>query len=128
MGPGAGALAAFGLGLHTAAGVIGREDGARLGLAPFEFGIVPLEAMASGLVVVGPDAGGPRESVVHGSTGWLVRAGDAEAYAKQLSVVAGMSASELGPMRRAARARAAEFSWDAFTAQLDDVVEGVVRA
>lgn len=35
------------------------------------FGIVPLEAMASGRPVVACSSGGPLESVVHGSTGML---------------------------------------------------------
>jgi hypothetical protein len=36
-----------------------------------------------------------------------------------------MDGGALGEMRAAARARAAEFSWDSFTARLDDVLEDV---
>lgn len=35
------------------------------------FGIVPLEAMAAGTPVIAVDSGGPRETVVHGTTGFL---------------------------------------------------------
>lgn len=106
-----------------------RRSLALLFTAPNEdFGIVPLEAMAAGLVVVGPDAGGPKETVVPGRTGWLVAAGDAGAYAERMRAVAAMSAADLAPMRAAARARAGEFSWDAFTARLDEVVERAVGA
>lgn len=35
------------------------------------FGIVPLEAMAAGRPVLACNSGGPRESVLHGSTGFL---------------------------------------------------------
>ena len=35
------------------------------------FGIVPLEAMAMARPVVAVNNGGPRESVLHGRTGWL---------------------------------------------------------
>ena len=37
------------------------------------FGIVPLEARAAARPVVACDSGGPRESVLHGSTGFLCR-------------------------------------------------------
>lgn len=44
---------------------------------PFEtFGQAVQEAMASGVPVVAPDAGGPRELVRHGHTGFLVPTGD----------------------------------------------------
>lgn len=37
------------------------------------FGIVPLEAMAAARPVIACNSGGPRESVLHGSTGFLCR-------------------------------------------------------
>jgi glycosyltransferase involved in cell wall biosynthesis len=51
---------------------------------PEPFGLVPIEAMAVGCPVVAPRAGGPAETVVDGSTGFLVPLGDADAFADRL--------------------------------------------
>ena len=43
-----------------------------------------LEALASGVPVIGADAGGIPESLRHGLTGFLVPAGDAAAFAERV--------------------------------------------
>lgn len=86
-----------------------------------DWGIVPLEAMASGAPVIAVDSGGPREAVVDGVTGRLV-ASDPERFALE------MLAAEAGGFdgwRLAARRRAEQFSWDAFVERLDDAMEAI---
>ncbi len=51
-----------------------------------DWGIVPLEAMASGTPVIAVASGGPCESVVHGETGWLLE-GRPKAFADQMLAV-----------------------------------------
>lgn len=51
------------------------------------FGLALVEAMAQRRAVVAVDAGGPREIVVEGETGWLVPPGDAVAMARALGAV-----------------------------------------
>ncbi len=64
-------------------------------------GLVALEAMASGVAVVAADAGGFRESIVHGRSGFLVAPDDATGFAAEiLSLV-------IAPQRRAEIATAA---------------------
>jgi glycosyltransferase involved in cell wall biosynthesis len=64
-------------------------------------GLVALEAMASGLAVVAADAGGFRESIIHGHSGLLVAPADATGFAAEiLSLV-------IAPQRRVEIGRAA---------------------
>lgn len=48
-------------------------------------GNVVLEAQACGLPVLVTDQGGPNEHMRHGTTGWVCRTGDAEAFAERLA-------------------------------------------
>lgn len=88
-----------------------------------DWGIVPLEAMASGTPVIAVASGGPCESIVHGETGWLLE-GRPKTFADQMLAVSAMP-EEIGRMRSACRRRAARYDWDRFVARIDDVMEEV---
>lgn len=76
------------------------------------FGLVLLEAMALGKPVITTDAGGPREIVVNGSTGFLVAPTNAAALANAIRVLA-----EDQAMRDAMGARGHDRFQERFTAQ-----------
>ena len=67
--------------------------------SPEGFGRVVVEAQAMGRPVVATNHGGARETVVPGSTGWLVPPGDARALADAVA-----EALKLGPEERASHA------------------------
>lgn len=52
---------------------------------PEAFGRIVTEAQALGRLVVAPDHGGARETIIPGETGWLVKPGDRDALAKALA-------------------------------------------
>jgi glycosyltransferase involved in cell wall biosynthesis len=74
--------------------------------------------MACGKAVLATDRGGPRESMIHGETGFLCR-DDEETFEQAIAQLAGMPSTVLDRMGLKARARAAEFSWDAFVDRID---------
>ncbi|KAM7220901.1 hypothetical protein V8F06_003795 [Rhypophila decipiens] len=66
------------------------------------FGIVPLEAMLRGVPVLAADNGGPVETVVEGSTGWLRDPGEIEKWSEVMDLVLnGMGEADLGRMGKA---------------------------
>ena len=85
-----------------------------------DFGMTPLEAMASGKAVVAVDEGGYRETVLPGQTGWLVPA-TPEALVRAISTA---TASELEGMREACEARARAFDRSVFVHRMTGLVEG----
>ncbi|MCU1595515.1 MAG: glycosyl transferase group 1 [Frankiales bacterium] len=87
-----------------------------------DFGMVVLEAMAAGTPVLAVDAGGPRSTVEHGVSGWLVPP-VAGAFAAQVRDALG---TDLVPMRAAARAAAQRRGWEPHVDRIDDVLEGLV--
>ncbi len=101
------------------------ESTALLFTAPNEdFGIVPLEAMSAGTPVIAVDHGGPRETVLHGVTGWLVPS-SAYRFALQMLTVAVSDPVDMARMRAAARLRAAQFCWEPLVSRIDDVMEAL---
>jgi glycosyltransferase involved in cell wall biosynthesis len=77
-------------------------------------GFVALEAMASGLPVVGADAGGIRDLVVHEETGFLYNPAESKGALDPIRRILG-SATLSESLARAARAAAERSSWRAET-------------
>ncbi len=89
-----------------------------------DFGMTPIEAMASGKAVVAVDEGGYRETVVPGETGWLVPA-NAETLA---DAVTAATPERLETMRSRCESRAREFDVGRFVAGMRAHLERIVAA
>jgi glycosyltransferase involved in cell wall biosynthesis len=75
------------------------------------FGNVVLESFASGTPVIGADAGGVKELVRQGQTGWLCPSGDIPAFSQAL-VESVDNVALLAQMSAASKAYATLHSWD----------------
>ncbi|MDR7185084.1 glycosyltransferase involved in cell wall biosynthesis [Microbacterium trichothecenolyticum] len=92
-----------------------------------EFGLAVLEAMATGLVVVAPDGGGPATYVDHGDTGFLTATWDADRLAGAIASALDRAAD--ADELRAVRARdvvASKFTIQAMAATLAPIYASVV--
>jgi glycosyltransferase involved in cell wall biosynthesis len=91
-----------------------------------DWGLVPLEAMALEKPVIAVDRGGPRETIVHGETGFLAEP-DAQSFSLMMERLA--DSEELAnSMGTAGRRRAARFQWVQFCETLDDNLDEVVES
>ena len=92
-----------------------------------EFGLAVLEAMATGLVVVAPDGGGPATYVDHGDTGFLTATWDADRLSRAIASALDRAAD--ADEDRAVRARevvASKFTIQAMAATLAPIYASVV--
>jgi glycosyltransferase involved in cell wall biosynthesis len=96
-------------------------------ILPEPFGLVVIEAMASGKPVVATAPGGPSETVVDGETGFLVPPSDASAMVRALEVLLA------DPQRRvsmgdAGRRRASEmFSLPRYVTEFEELYDAVLK-
>jgi glycosyltransferase involved in cell wall biosynthesis len=94
-----------------------------------EFGLALLEALAAGLVVVGPDAGGPPTYIEHGRTGLLTATGRPEILARAVANALDLAAAP-GQAARVERARErirAGFTVSAMGTALGDIYTTVTK-
>jgi len=81
---------------------------------PESFGRTAVEPQVMGRPVLASDHGGTTETVLHGETGWLVKVGDAEAWAAAMGRAIDIGAARLVAMGQAAANRARQlYSVDA---------------
>jgi len=86
------------------------------------FGLVVTEAMAAGLPVIVSDHTGAGELVTDGVSGFVVPAGDGDAIADRLALLAGDAALRAS-MGAAARREAVENDWTTYRRRLIDVYD-----
>jgi glycosyltransferase involved in cell wall biosynthesis len=86
-----------------------------------DWGMVPVEAMHFGKPVIATNRGGPRESLEHGRQGFLEEP-LAEAFAARMAELANDPARTRA-LGLAGRRRSELFSWKAFVARVDDVLD-----
>jgi glycosyltransferase involved in cell wall biosynthesis len=97
-------------------------------ILPEPFGLVVIEAMASGKPVVATAPGGPSETVVDGETGFLVPPSDASAIAKALEELLADPAKRIS-MGEAGRRRAREvFSLPRYVSEFEELYDSILRA
>lgn len=91
-----------------------------------DFGIVPVESMATGTPVIAVGAGGALDSVVPGTSGELVEPGDDDSVIDGLAcAMRGFTAADFDPV--IVRKWAEGFSRERFRSRMKAVVDDVVR-
>jgi glycosyltransferase involved in cell wall biosynthesis len=86
-----------------------------------DWGIVPVEAMSFGKPVIATGRGGPCEVIRHGVDGFLEEP-QPEAFAARMIELARSCARTRG-LGLAAFRRSRDFSWESFTARIDQAIE-----
>lgn len=96
-------------------------------ILPEPFGLVVIEAMASGKPVVATAPGGPSETVVDGETGFLVPPSDASAMVQALEVLLADPQKRIS-VGNAGRRRACEmFSLPRYVTEFEELYDAVLK-
>jgi glycosyltransferase involved in cell wall biosynthesis len=90
-----------------------------------DFGLVPLESMASGKPCISVNEGGPRESIIDGKTGFLINS-QQEMAERMLQLAGDRSLAE--KMGKAGRKRVGQsYTWEIFLDKMGKAFKGAAR-
>lgn len=93
------------------------------------FGYTPLEASASGGVVIGSSGTGMADIIVDRETGFLIEPGDADRLSRVLELALNLSPAKRSEIQKAAEQRIVqEFDQDVITKSLIRIYEQVIKA
>jgi glycosyltransferase involved in cell wall biosynthesis len=90
-----------------------------------DYGIVPLEGMASSKPVISVNEGGPRETIIDGKTGFLVN--NPREMANKMALVAENSALSQKIGREGRKLIEKDYSWEAFFKKFDRLAKQVSK-
>ncbi len=88
-------------------------------------GIVPLEAMAVAKPVIAANAGGPAETIIHGTTGFLV---DLEEEFCQAAIHLIASEQTCQDMGAAGRQHVQQFTWDNIAKRIEQIGQEMIES
>jgi glycosyltransferase involved in cell wall biosynthesis len=91
------------------------------------FGMVVVEAMATGCPVIVSDQVGAKQAVTDGESGWIVPAEDADALADRMRWCI-ENPDAVRSMREAARSDASDYSWDAYRRRVVEHLQTILAA
>lgn len=98
-------------------------------IVPESFGRAAVEPQAMGRPVIASNQGGTAETVIHGTTGWLVPPGVPEAWAEALRIAIDLGPGKRGEMGQAGANRVRQlYSVDAMCAATLSAYERVLEA
>ena len=90
-----------------------------------DWGIVPIESMACAKPVIAVDSGGPRETIVHKRTGYLLPP-DEDEWAAAIAKLAADPVL-VRTMGQEGLRQANRFTWEIFTSDVDDALERWIK-
>lgn len=87
------------------------------------FGIVPVEAMHLGTIVMACDNGGPLESIAHEKTGFNLKS-DAKIWGNKMHEITYGNKIDIAKMKKAAQERVKNnFTTEVFADKLDEIMK-----
>lgn len=81
-------------------------------------GLVPMEAMAAGKAVIAANAGGPAETVIHGTTGFLINSEEEFCQAVAHLIASDQTCQDMGA---AGKRHVQQFAWDNIAARIEQI-------